>query len=446
MFFNDKKKFFILLISVSLFLYGCSEIALDNKVNAGNIPVCEDSVFILLSDKEIKINGKKISENSDNAVYIGTDIVYYEEGKDKTYGEGKKEDSHSKEEAQKHTVLTISESGTYMISGKISYGQIVIDLGKDARENKDAVVNLILNNVEINCSVAPSIVVYNAYECSDDSKKNAAHIVDTRDAGFNLILAENSENIINGSYVAKIYKEGTSKEDVKNGDAKKKYKFDGAIDSQVSFNIDSEEGGRLTVNAENEGISSNLHMTINNGEIIVNAKNDSINTNKDDVSVFTMNDGTLICNSDYGDAGDGIDSNGYIVINGGYVVACANSESIDSGIDADKGIYLNGGTVFASGNMYDKISSGSRQQFLVFGFDNKINKNDLIMVMDEENCPVAAFNAVNDYFIAVYSSPNLTKGNYYFYKVSSVVGNLNRNIYTNITDYQNEIELLSTFK
>ena len=74
--------------------------------------------------------------------------------------------------------------------------------------------------------------------------------------------------MINGAYVSKIYKDGTTKEDVENDEAKKKYKFDGAITSQVSFNIDAGENGKLTVNAGNEGICNYTGtVTISAGSI-----------------------------------------------------------------------------------------------------------------------------------------------------------------------------------
>lgn len=417
---------FLITIAIMIILTGCSA-----EKSYGDI------VSVILSNDGILVDGKEASVNHKDAVYVGADIIFYKENQGETYGNGDKEDAHSPEEAAQHTVLTISKPGTYEITGSISKGQIFIDLGKDAEDDPDAKVNLILNNVEITCTVAPSIVVYNAYECGNTKKKNAAFDVDTSNAGFNLILAKDSINLINGSYVAKIYEDGTTEEDIKNGDAKKKYKFDGAIESFVSFNIQSEENGKLIVNAEKEGISSHLHLTIESGEIEINASNDSINTNEDKVSVLTINGGSVICNSGFGKDGDGLDSNGYLVINGGYVFSCANSESMDSGLDSDEGIYINGGVVFGSGNMYDKVKNESKQNFVVLTFDERISKDDLIMVTDEEDHPIAAFSSFNDYKIAVFSSPDLKDQDYRVYKVSFVTGNRIGNIYFDIKDYKN---------
>ena len=207
---------FLITIAIMIILTGCSA-----EKSYGDI------VSVILSNDGILVDGKEASVNHKDAVYVGADIIFYKENQGETYGNGDKEDAHSPEEAAQHTVLTISKPGTYEITGSVSKGQIFIDLGKDAEDDPDAKVNLILNNVEITCTVAPSIVVYNAYECGNTKKKNAAFDVDTSNAGFNLILAKDSINLINGSYVAKIYEDGTTEEDIKNRDAKKKYKFDG---------------------------------------------------------------------------------------------------------------------------------------------------------------------------------------------------------------------------
>lgn len=444
------KKFMSLVMSlavISVLLTGCRETATANSgeaegfISGGVTGAATEGIQILLSDDGITVDGEAISTKKDSAVFIGADIIYYEEGKDELYGNGKKEDEHSIEEAEKHTVVTITKPGTYVVSGSISYGQIVVDLGEDADEDEGAVVNLVLNGVDINCDVASAILVLSAYECGDDSEENATPTVDTAAAGFNLILAKDSVNAIDGSYVAKIYKDGTTKEDIENDNAKKKYKFDGAIDSKVSFNIDSEENGRLIVHAENEGISSSLHLTINGGNIEINSCDDAINTNEDNVSVFTMNDGVLVCDSGFGKEGDGIDSNGYITVNGGFITACANADSMDSGVDSDLGIFINGGTLIASGNMYDEVEKESGQNFMVLSFGEKITEEDFILVTNEEEQPLFAFSAVNAYTIAVYSSPELSEGTYHLYKVSSVTGDVNGSIYTNITDYTEAVQL-----
>lgn len=63
---------------------------------------------IELSDNGILVYGETISENTEDSVYAGADIVYYKEGQDSTYGAGDEDDGHSEEEAAEHTVITIT--------------------------------------------------------------------------------------------------------------------------------------------------------------------------------------------------------------------------------------------------------------------------------------------------------------------------------------------------
>ena len=398
---------------------------------------------IELSDDGILVDGEAISTDSESAVYAGADIVYYKEGQDSTYGAGNEDDGHSEEEAAEHTVVTITKAGTYRVSGTLSKGQIAIDLGEDSRDDESAVVNLILDNADITCTVASGIVVYNAYECGSDDTETATKDVDTTNAGVHIILADDSENTVNGSHVAKIYKEGTTQEDVDAGNAKKQWKFDAAIDSLVSIAFDAEEEGTgtLAVNSDNEGIETSLHLTINGGTITINSNDDAINANEDGVSVITINGGVLTCNVGGGKEGDGIDSNGWIVINDGFIVSAASATSPDSGVDSDNGIYINGGTVLASGNMYDEVSEDSEQAFVALNFASSVEAGQMFALKNADGEIVTAFSAANDFQTLVYSSSELTDGDYTLYEISSADGVAVSGLYTEVTSVSDEVQL-----
>lgn len=173
-----------LTMAVLLLLAGC-------KAEPG------EGVSIQLSDAGVKVNGKAASTNANSAVYTANDIVYYESGKDFAYGEGTEADAHTAQEAAAHTVVHITKPGTYNVSGKLSQGQIAVDLGEDAEDDPDAVVTLVLNGVDISCRVAPAVIFYNVYECADqDAPKRD---VDTTAAGANVVIADGTENNIAGS-------------------------------------------------------------------------------------------------------------------------------------------------------------------------------------------------------------------------------------------------------
>ncbi|MBQ5801347.1 MAG: carbohydrate-binding domain-containing protein, partial [Clostridia bacterium] len=387
------KKTLFLIFSL-LLLVSCSK-AEESALN---------ETVITLSDGGIKIDG--VNEKS---VEVKNDIIYYEDGHDYTYGEGEKNDAHSKEEANEHTVVHITKAGDYRISGKLSRGQIAIDLGDGAKKDPEAVVTLILDGVDITSTVAPAIIFYNVYECAD--KDNPTKDVDTSKAGANVIINDGSVNTVNGSYVAKIYDPDTVI-DGNIDDAKKLHKYDAAFYSRRSINIGG--NGILNINAENEGLDSEMHLTINGGEINIKSGNYGINTNEDGVSVTTINKGTLTIQvtGETGE-GDGIDSNGWLVINEGTVISSACASSADAGIDSDMGIHINGGTVIATGNMLDRIEEGG-QTFAVFRFREKEDGGIPVTLKngDEE---IFSHLPENAYSVLVYSSPKLKEGTYNLY-------------------------------
>lgn len=380
--------------------------------------ISKDATEIVLSDENITVNGAEISNDETAPVYYANDIVYYPEGKDFTFGEGTKEDEHSEEEANSHTVVHITKAGDYILSGKLSKGQIAIDLGENAEINPEAVVNLVLNNVDITCTVAPAVIFYNVYECGSKDAETATKDADTQKAGANVIIADGSENNINGSYVARIYKSIELSEDGKEVvDSKKLHKYDGAFYSKMSMNIFGEKigDGVLNITAENEGLDTELHLTINSGNINIRSGNDGINTNEDNVSVTTINGGKLnITVTGETGEGDGIDSNGWLVINGGEVTASACGTSGDSGIDSDKGIHINGGDVMASGNMLDRLEG--TQGYSVFGFDGVFDMSmkggNTYTIKNEKGDEVISYSPENNFTNMVISSDKLTDGEY----------------------------------
>ena len=371
----------------------------------------EEGVEIHLSDTQITVDGQAVSSDDSQAVYAANDIVYYEAGRDFTYGEGTDADAHTPQEAAEHTVVHITQPGRYILSGKLSRGQIAVDLGEDAEDDPNAVVTLVLNGADITCTVAPAVIFYNVYECGD--KDISAANMDTSRAGANVVIADGTVNNITGSYVARIYKpesvelneDGTQVED-----AKKLHKYDGAFYSKMSMNVDGDTGV-LNINAANEGLDTELHLTINGGEVNIVSGNDGINTNEDGVSVTTINGGRVNIRVDGATGeGDGIDSNGYLVINGGTVIAQACSFSADAGIDSDMGIHINGGTVVATGNMLDHIA-GSEQNYAVFQFAGN-QQTEEVVLKDAAGQMVVQEELENEYSCLVISAPTLEEGEY----------------------------------
>ena len=360
---------------------------------------------IALSDAGISVDGAGETET----VYTSHDIIYYEE-KDEyesgyPYGEGEKWERHSQSEAAEHTVVNITAPGAYRVSGKLSQGQIRIDLGEDAYEDENAVVELILSDADITCTVAPAVLFMNVYECDGDwSTDTAKAEVDTTAAGANLVLE--GENTVNGSHVAKIFKD-------KEGE-KKLWKQDGAIYSYMSMNVFGP--GKLDLTADNEGLDTELHLTINGGDIAIRSDNDGINTNEDGVSVTTINAGSLHIIAGLGAEGDGIDSNGYLVINGGTVVASANPGA-DAGMDSDLGSFIHGGFVIALGSTMDWAESDSEQVTMNLQFGKSQSAEAAVVVTRQDGTVIFAYDPGADEVLAenkrVYSGAVLSCANFH---------------------------------
>lgn len=406
-------------------------------------------IQIQLSDEGITVDGAPAAADEGD-VYVSRDIVYYERRETydsgNPYGEGEEKDRHSAQEAAQHAVVHIGKAGVYRISGKLSHGQIAVDLGKDAKTDPEAVVTLILDNADITCTVAPAIIFYRVYECDigfvaadeDDSLEySPSPTQDTSAAGANILLADGSVNHIRGSYVARIYKDNDQK--------KKLHKYDGAVYSKMSMNIDGDTG-ILNIEAENEGLDTELHLTVNGGRIRIRSGNDGINTNEDGVSVTTVNGGDIRIVAGLDTEGDGIDSNGYLVINGGTVIAMANPRS-DSGLDSDQGTYIHGGWVLATGSVMDWAERDSKQATMNLQFGQAKGGDQAIVVTDTEGKVVFAYDpkedetvgkTVRSYQGAVLSCPGLEDGgDYKIYVGGSLQGQNLDGLYDvdTVTDY-----------
>ena len=390
------KKLLPILLSL-LLLCGCGAPAAPTVTETAPVretaPVIHDSAeipYVSRFDNETVIrlvdNGMDVTGTNSMSVVISHDIIYYEDrntyDSGNPYGEGTASDKHTAAEAEKHLVINITKPGAYRITGQLSYGQIRVDLGEDACNDPNAVVELILDNADLGCTVAPAVLFLNVYECDGNwSEDTAKPDVDTSAAGANLILQGN--NTVTGAYVAKIFKDKAGE--------KKLWKQDGAIYSYMSMNVYGP--GCLTLNAENEGLDTELHLTVNGGDITILSGNDGINTNEDNVSVTTINAGTLHIVAGLGEEGDGIDSNGYLVINGGTVISAAKPQS-DAGLDSDLGSFIHGGTVVALGAAMDWAESDSQQVTMNLQFSH--HQTESLTVTDETGAAVFTFNPAAD--------------------------------------------------
>ena len=384
------------------------------EVSAENF---ENAAEIILTGNGVSAD-KKYSEN----VTVGGEIIYYHDFDEyksgRPYGEGGKNDRHTEEEASEYTLVTITKPGEYFIRGELK-GQLAVDLGEEAKNNPDAKVTLIFGGADINCEIAPAVIFYNVYECGNSGKPEEN--VDTSKAGANVIIADGSISNINGANVAKIFKDEEGE--------KKLHKYDAAFYSVMSMNIDgeAENSGILNITGENEGLGTEMHLTVNGGNISVVSNDDGINANEDGVSVVAINGGKLTVKGGNGSEGDGIDSNGWLVINGGEVYSYGNGRSGDGGIDADNGILINGGEVFAFGARNDYVKEESKQLFVCFDFMSLEKAGSKIRFAEEKGSEIV-FESEREFQSIVISCEDLVEGGKYSLYLDGILQEYTSNI------------------
>ncbi|MDD5151368.1 MAG: carbohydrate-binding domain-containing protein [Flavobacterium sp.] len=228
------------------------------------------------------------------------------------------------------SIVNINSSGTYVISGTLNEGQIIVS-SEDEGE-----VKLILNGTNIISSTNSPILIESAKETI-------------------IILAEGTTNSItdNSEYVdpdtdetatpAAIY----SKDDLYiNGLGKL------IINSENKNGIQSKDqliiiDGDITITAKKEAIKAKDYLVIENGKFILNSGEDGISVTEDEDAEkgwIVINSGTIRINSQY----DGISAKTYLLINDGElnITTSSTDKTISAkGIKADYYIEIDGGII-----------------------------------------------------------------------------------------------------
>lgn len=314
------------------------------------------------------------------------------------------------------TALTISKSGTYILTGSCSDGSVKVKKGtenvkillsglslsnsktapivcgkssevtievadstentlSDTAENNDteSSSNTDAENAVIKCKDGSQVVlcgsgsltinangkngIKSGYSDSETSKE-ASLIIKELSLSINAPVndAVNAENLLN-------VESGTLTIDA----------ADDALHCDLTMNIgaDGTDGPSITITNAYEGIEAAV-LNIMSGDIDINCSDDCLNAANGDLSGynFEMNisGGNIHA---YTTDGDGFDSNGTMTISGGYIEVWTANTSDNQPLDADGELTVTGGTILAAGGSSGMgLSVTAENGFVTFGGSN----------------------------------------------------------------------------
>ena len=291
------------------------------------------------------------------------------------------------------TALTITESGTYAVSGKCADGSIKIKKGTTG-------VMLILNGLDltsadsaaITCGKSTEVTILAAdgteNSLSDTEQNNDESYPDNADAENAVIKCKDGSTVTLGG-TGGLTVTANGKNGIKSGASTDE---DGeasltiqdltlTIDAPVNDAINAEqllniESGTLTIDASDDAVHCDLVLNVGadgtdgpgitvtncyegleaaelnvfSGNIDITASDDCLNAANSDLGGYdftmTISGGTI---NAYTSAGDGFDSNGDLTITGGTVTVWTANTADNEPLDADGTITVTGGTVMAAG-------------------------------------------------------------------------------------------------
>lgn len=357
-------------------------------------------------------------------------------------------------------VLTITKEGTYVVTGNLSDGQIVV-----AAADTDK-IQIVLNGATINCADNAPIYVKSANKVFITLAANTVNTLtdggayaQTDDNTVDGVIFSKADLTLNGEGTLNItanYKDAiVSKDDLvitggtytisaaKNGlNAKDAVKIkDGTItitapngkaitsqnDEDATKGYVYIAGGTINITNSNEGIEGTA-IVVEGGTIDLISKDDGFNAaspgaaetesggrgagmEADSNAYLSIAGGTIFVNA----SGDGLDSNGNVYISGGTVEVSGPTNNGNGALDYNGTADVSGGTVVIAGStgMAQSFSETSTQASLLYNLTSSCAAGTEIKLTDASGKTVVSYTPDKTYQSVVISTPDLAQGSTY---------------------------------
>lgn len=370
--------------------------------------------------------------------------------------------------------VTISAPGTYVFTGTLSDGQVVVNSEADGK------VRIVLDNASITNTGGSALVITEAeeavlvlaegssnsltdgdgYDTSAEDAPNAAlfSMADLTIGGTGSLTVSGNTNdgiaskdglvILGGTIEVTAADDGIRGKDyliISGGTATVTAEGDGLKSDNedddtvgyiliqagtvtVSAGDDGAhaegdlaiEGGTVTIAKSNEGLEG-ANVIISGGEVDVTASDDGLNATsgtaeteqekmQDDGSLLAISGGTLLVNAD----GDGLDSNGDLLVTGGTTVVSGPTNSGNGALDANGEITVTGGTLVAAGSagMAETPGADSTIGWVAVTFSDTVAAGQTIRIVSGDT-DVATYTTQKQVSSLIVADAAITDGDSY---------------------------------
>lgn len=443
------------IVSITACANNASASSNSNKENTTSNAVSESSVISKDNSKESsKESTDKVSNTNVNrdltTIYSAEDLDTSTDGVKIDFS-GDSATVNGEGAEVSGGVVTITKAGTYVLSGELKYGSLVVKAGDED------LVHIVLNGTNITSSTTSAINISKAKKVvltladstentlSDAGEYTYAEGEDEPDAA----VFSSSDLVINGNGTLTVLGNAASALKSKDNLTIISGKLnltskDNAIKGKDSVVVENTE---LLVNAKGKGITTEGNLYIYNGNIDIKESEEGLEGKQielygGNINIVSTDDGInerekadkslseeeqeRFSNQNQTDtwlkveggtiyvdaAGDGIDSNGQVYINGGELIVYGPTDDGNATLDYNGEAVITGGTYIGLGSsgMAQGFSDASTQNSVEVFYDSTQNKNTNIAITDASGNTLFNIEAKKNFSDLLFSSSSVKTG------------------------------------